>query len=131
MDEMHPLVLTVLDSVGRRVRPQVSTSAAAPDAAELMRVRTNLNADALVQAPEVDGKLTFNAMPGGRIGAEALKGVARRALVTVVLREAYTRAAVVLEEVLDSVVYETWLPELPENAMAGMPSLTASHAAPL
>ena len=53
-----------------------------------MRVSTNLNAEGVVQEPDVDGKLTFRPMPGGRIGEEVLKGVERSVLVTLVLRAA-------------------------------------------
>ena len=102
--ETHPVVLIVSDSVGRRVLPQVSTSAGSSELAALMRVSTNLNAEGVVQEPDVDGKLTFRPIPGGRIGEEVLKGVERSTLVTFVLRAAYTSAAVVLEEEVERVV---------------------------
>ncbi len=51
----------------------------------------------------------------------------------VVVRDAYTLAARVSAELLSKSVYETCETELPdaENATEGMPSLAASHAAPL
>ena len=42
---------TTLLSVGRRVEPQVLTSGGVDDVAELIRVNTNLKADAWEQLP--------------------------------------------------------------------------------
>lgn len=47
----QPDVATTLLSVGRRVEPQVLTSGGVDDVAELIRVNTNLKADAWEQLP--------------------------------------------------------------------------------
>lgn len=80
--ERQPFSATTLLSVGSLVAPHVATSGAAELTASLMRVSTNLNADALVHEPDVEGKFTFRLMPGGRMGAAALNGVARSAVVS-------------------------------------------------
>lgn len=114
-------------STGRWSVPQVVTSVA-PEF-ETSRVSTNLKLEAVGQF-DVLGKFTLTVTLVGRIGrAEE----ARSASVKVVVRFAYVRAARVAGSLGADVrvVKETCLVELPENATEGIPSLAASHAAPL
>ena len=72
----------------------------------------------------------MSVIPSGRMGrAEG----ARRVRVKLEVSAAYRSAERVLGEFGEvvSVVKETWEAVLAENAVEGMPSLAASHAAPL
>lgn len=109
-------------SVGSLVDPHVSTSAAVPLAALLILDNTNWKSAGEEQVLLLTaGKLTLSQIPDGRYGLPEVT----RLWVTFVDRSAYT-----VIYVCSGAVYPVWDPVVPLKAIAGMPSIEASVAAP-
>lgn len=124
----QPALVTSL-SFGRRPLPPHTTTSGEPIVSGSVRAWTHCTLSA-VHESVISGKFTLTVTASGRYAGVAL-GWSNTTSRNFVVSSAYSFAAVMLADDVDSSVHASCFVVSPENATEGTPSLAALPAAPL